>query len=96
MRRRTARISESPRNAPSIMWAPQDDGATPLAKAQPTLSLPVLNPKAHPEEDLRVAEIAGMESVSVSSIPQAIRRMKLHAGSAKFNDRCKSCPAYLF
>ena len=92
MRRRTARISESTRNAPSIMWALQDDGATPLAKAQP----PALNPNAHPEEDLRVAEIAGMESVSVSSIPQAIRRMKLHAGSAKFNDRCKSCPAYLF
>jgi hypothetical protein len=61
MRRRTARISESPRNAPSIMWAPQDDGATPLAKAQP----PALNPNAHPEEDLRVAEIAGMKSFSV-------------------------------
>ena len=61
MRRRTARISESPRNAPSIMWAPQDDGATPLAKAQPL----ALNPNAHPEEDLRVAEIAGMKSFSV-------------------------------
>jgi membrane protease YdiL (CAAX protease family) len=42
VRRVTARMVESTRNAPSIMCALQDDSAAPLATTQPTLSLPPL------------------------------------------------------